>query len=137
MPAKPFAKPLLQLAVLIGGCVPVLAGLTGVLLGPAMVADAGMITSIPADSHFRYLSGLLLGIGLGFWSTIPHIELRGARFQLLTAIVFIGGLSRFWSLIEVGLPDLPMRFGLVMELIVTPLLAYGQYRLARRAGRRV
>jgi hypothetical protein len=86
----------LQAFILIGGLVPVGAGLDGVLAGPVM-AGLTMPAGVSFDSHFRYLSGLLLGIGLGFWSTVPAIERLGGRFQLLTAIVFCGGLCRLWS----------------------------------------
>ena len=119
----------LQILVALGGCVPVGAGLAGVWLGPRLAGayDA----SIPLDSHFRYLSGLLLAIGLGFWSTIPEIERRSARFRLLTAFVVVGGLGRMVSLFIEGPPDAPMFFGLAMELVVTPALALWQARLAR------
>jgi hypothetical protein len=113
--------------------VPVVAGLAGVLLGPGMVHEPGA-ASVAMDSHFRYLSGLLLGIGLGFWSTIPAIEAKTARFRLLTAIVFLGGLGRLYALFAVGVPDRAMLFGLTMELIVTPLLALWQTAVARRAS---
>ena len=44
--------------------IPITAGGAGVLLGPAMV---GIDTaSIAAESHYRYLSGLLLSIGVLF-----------------------------------------------------------------------
>ncbi|HEV2673445.1 MAG TPA: DUF4345 domain-containing protein [Aliidongia sp.] len=113
----------LQTAVAVGGLVPVGAGLAGILLGPAMVAATA---SVPLDSHYRYLSGLLLAIGLGFWSCIPGIERRSGRFRLLTGLVFIGGLGRAVSLETVGLPDLSMLFGLVMELAITPALCLWQ-----------
>jgi hypothetical protein len=87
--------------------------------------------SVPMDSHYRYLSGLLLGIGLGFWITIPNIEREGHRFRLLAAIVVLGGIGRVWSLLIVGVPDRPMLFGLIMELAVTPMLAFWQYRIAK------
>jgi hypothetical protein len=45
-------------------------------------------------SHERYLSGLLLAIGLAFWTTLSDIEGKTARFRLLTALVVIGGISR-------------------------------------------
>ena len=122
----------LQLCVALGGCVPVAAGLAGVWLGPHM---AGEVTApVPLDSHFRYLSGLLLAIGLGFWSTIPAIERQSPRFWLLSAIVVAGGLGRLVSLAAVGPPDAPMFFGLAMELVVTPALAMWQARLARAAA---
>ena len=87
---------------------------------------------IGADSHFRYLSGLLLGIGLGFWSTIPRIEANGDRFRLLSFIVVAGGLARFTSLALIGLPPFEMRAALAMELGVTPLLGLWQWRVARK-----
>jgi hypothetical protein len=122
------ARRILQVTVAIASLIPISAGLAGILLGPAMV-DA---TAVPvgADSHYRYLSGLLLGIGIGFATTIPRIERRTARFRLLTAIVVIGGLGRLWSLIALGSPNGPMLAALVMELGVTPALALWQARVA-------
>lgn len=125
-----YSKRGLQLAVAVCGLVPLGAGLGGMLLGPGLVDSTGD-ASIPMDSHFRYLSGLLLGIGLGFWLTIPRIEREGPRFQLLTTIVVLGGMGRLWSLLSVGVPDRAMWFGLTMELAVTPMLAFWQYRVAK------
>jgi hypothetical protein len=129
-----FEKRILQLLVALGGFVPVGAGLAGIIMGPAMV-PSGHLAAVPLDSHFRYLSGLLLGIGLCFWSTIPSIERMGARFRLLTLIVLIGGLSRLVSLYAVGVPDHPMLFGLFMELVVTPSIAFLQYRVEKLSVR--
>ena len=55
---------LLQVAVALAGLVPVSAGALGAVdrLG------------LHAGSHGRYLSGLLLAIGLIFWWTVPAIE---------------------------------------------------------------
>ncbi|MDQ2804824.1 MAG: DUF4345 domain-containing protein [Pseudomonadota bacterium] len=125
---------LLQFAVAIGGLVPVGAGLAGVLLGPRMADDmaAGLGGAMSLDSHFRYLSGLLLGIGLAFWSLIPDIAARGPAFRLLTALVVTGGLGRLLGLMLAGTPSPPMLFGLAMELVVTPLLCLWQSRVAAR-----
>lgn len=118
---------LLQVAVAVCGLVPVSAGLAGSLLGLPMVDTAG---DASADSHYRYLSGLLLGIGLLFWVTVPAIDRHAARFRLLTAIVLVGGLARLYGLVRLGIPDPPMLFGLVMELVVTPALCLWQARVA-------
>jgi hypothetical protein len=123
---------LLQITIALAGFVPVGAGLLGGLLGSTMTGDPAASVSI--DSHIRYLSGLLLGIGLAFWECIPQIQQRGSRVRLLTAIVFLGGLMRLIGLIIVGVPGGGMLFGLGMELVVTPLVYLWQRRVARRYG---
>jgi hypothetical protein len=123
----------LQIVVAVASSIPICAGAAGVLLGPAMVDAAA--APIAADSHYRYLSGLLLAIGIAFATTIPRIETRTARFRLLTAIVVAGGLGRLLSLLLRGAPDAPMLAALVMELVVTPALALWQGRIANQAPR--
>jgi hypothetical protein len=120
---------LLQLAVFILAWVPVTGGAAGVILGASLMGtDVGVDASL--DSHVRYLSGLLFAIGIGFWSTIARIETKGRRFRLLTVIVFTGGLARLAGVVLVGVPSSLMLFGLVMELVVTPLLCLWQARVA-------
>jgi hypothetical protein len=119
----------LRATVAIAGIVPVGAGLAGMLRGAAMLGGHPA-ANLTLDSHLRYLSGLLLAIGLGFWSTIPRIEQQTARFRLLTAIVVVGGLGRLYGVTAEGLPPAPMLFGLAMELGVTPLLCWWQGRVA-------
>ena len=124
-------KRALQLAVGVACLVPILAGGAGMLQGPGTLYQ-GMI-GLDLDSHFRYLSGLLLGIGLGFVSTIPRIETHSQRFTLLAGIVVVGGLGRLLALIATGAPSTAMKLALVMELVVTPALALWQRRVARGA----
>jgi hypothetical protein len=116
----------LQAAVLVAGLVPVGAGAWGAIgrLIPAQGGDA---------SHVRYLSGLLLGIGLVFWWTVPRIEARGAVVRVLTAVVLVGGLARLAATPTTGFP-LGVTLPLVMELGVTPLIALWRERVQRRLG---
>ncbi|WP_201861014.1 DUF4345 domain-containing protein [Microvirga soli] len=120
---------LLQQSVAIVAAIPVATGLYGVLFGQALTGDA---VSISAESHFRYLSGLLLGIGLCFWSTLPSIEIHTGRIRLLTLLVVIGGLSRLIGLALTGLPSLFMLGGLFVELVAAPVLCLWQTRVANR-----
>ncbi|HEX2558547.1 DUF4345 family protein [Phenylobacterium sp.] len=114
---------LLQACVLAAGIVPVAAGLWGAF-GGVQASDAA------SDSHTRYLSGLLLGIGLSFWGCVPGIEGRGAVVRTLTALVVVGGLCRLLAIGETGAG--PQVIGpLVMELGVTPLLACWRERIGR------
>lgn len=59
-------RALLQVAVAVGCLVPITAGIIGVWLGPKMVMGPESLVLPDLDSHFRYLSGLLLGIGACF-----------------------------------------------------------------------
>ena len=123
----------LQFVVAIACLVPILTGLDGVLRGAAMFK----LASFPAnlDSHFRYLSGIFLMMGLAFVSTIPAIEHQGKRFRLLAAMVVMGGLARALSWAAVGAPGFGHKFGLVMELVIVPLLMLWQARVARLTAR--
>ena len=122
---------LLQIAVGLACVVPLLAGGAGAVLGAAAFGDAQ--APVGADSHVRYLSGLLLGIGLAFAATIPRIERRGGQFRLLTFLVAVGGLARLYGVAAAGSPGGAMLFGLAMELVVTPTLCLGQAMVARGA----
>jgi Domain of unknown function (DUF4345) len=119
----------LQQAVAVAAIIPVSAGLYGVLFGHTLTGDT---VSVSADSHFRYLSGLLLALGLCFWSTVPGIEAKTGRFRLLTLLVFLGGLGRLLGLFLTGVPSIFMLGGLTMELLVTPILCLWQTRIANR-----
>jgi len=121
---------LLQIAIALTACVPVLAGLAGVWKGAAAF---GVWPGAAADSHMRYLSGLLLAIGLLYWSCIPAIERRGGLIRALTAVVVVGGLSRLAGVVIAGDPGV-MRWAFVTELGVAPALCLWQARVAGEIG---
>src|SRR5437868_8795470 len=77
-------KRALQLSIAIAALLPVVAGAWGI-----GTSGDGWVSN-----HHRYLSGLLLAIGLGYWSALPRIETMGPRLRLLTALVVIGGVAR-------------------------------------------
>jgi hypothetical protein len=120
-------KRALQVAVAIAGLVPVTAGLAGAF-NPTLLDLAG---SPQALSHAAYLSGLLLGIGLAFWATIPQIDAKSGRFALLATIVMLGGLARLFTAVRLGIWTPSVVWPLVMELGVTPVLWLWQRRIAR------
>lgn len=72
---------ILQIVVGLLAGVPVLAGLEGVISGPAFLRSA---TPWPADldSHMRFLSGMFLAIGMAWHTCIPHIGHKTQRFRL-------------------------------------------------------
>lgn len=127
----PTERRLLQIVITVLALVPIAAGLAGVINGPDLIAPRNSYP-IDVDSHARYLSGLLLAIGLAFWSAVGTIEMQSDRIQLLALIVVIGGIGRLYGLVTVGQPSAVMAAALVMELLVTPAIALWHRRLVRR-----
>lgn len=114
-----------QVSFAVAGIVPVVAGLWGVLHPLAGSVGSQL-------NHGRYLSGLLLGIGLAFWAAIPDIEHQTVRIRVLTGVVVIGGICRLLG-VMLGDPLAPSVAGaLAMELAVAPALCFWQSRLTRR-----
>ena len=120
-------KRLLQLMILLAGFVPVIAGSLGVWEGAAFVHG---LLDRAGDSQFRYLSGLLMGVGLAFWACIPTIERRGETVRALTAVVVVGGVARALGWFTQGDPG-GSHWALVMELGVAPMICVWQGRVAR------
>lgn len=120
----------LQTTVAVLALVPIGAGLAGAVFGIGVFERTSLLGH-DADSTGRYLSGLLFAIGVSFWATVPRIEAQGARFRLLTLLVFTGGLARLGGVFLVGVPSSAMLVGLAMELLVTPGLACWRERLDR------
>ncbi len=117
---------LLKIAVSAAAVVPVAAGLAGVI-GGALANTASF------DSHYRYLSGLLLGLGVAFWSVVPDLGRRSPLLGVLTLIVFTGGVCRLYALAVRGDPGV-MGLALIMEMIVTPALFVWHRRVASRCS---
>ena len=118
-------KRALQIAVAVFGLVSVSAGVLGALR-PELLGLSGPPHAL---THAAYLSGLLLGLGLGFWSLIPAIETRSRAFGLLTGLVVLGGLARALTAARLGVWGLSVILPLVMELGVTPALWLWQRRV--------
>ena len=118
---------LLQIAVVLVGVLAVLGGFQGLI--------AGLGTNSYADSHYRYLSGILLGVGAGFWATIPEIEVKGELFRVLTVMVAIGGVARLGAALAQG-ADRGVWGAIVVELVIVPALCLWRERIERVDVRR-
>lgn len=128
--APAIEKRLLQGVVALACLVPLIAGSTGIWKGAAWLEHGPVAADL--DSHFRYMSGIFLGIGIAFATCVPAIESKGARLRMLAGFVVLGGLARLCSVAQFGWPGVGHEFGLVMELFVTPSLTLWQMGLGRR-----
>lgn len=96
--SKHIERRVLQTTIGVACLVPLSGGLLGIAQGASVMGHANEVS---LDSHIRYLSGLLLGIGLGFASTIPAIERHSDRFAMLATFVIIGGLARLYGVLAI------------------------------------
>ena len=120
-------KRALQTAVGLAALLPIVAGAWDVLHALAGASSWSV-------SHDRYLSGLLMAIGIAFWSTISDIEAKTNRFRMLTFIVVIGGLCRLLGVVLGDDLSPQVVAALAMELGVTPALCLWQSQRIRRAA---
>ena len=104
----------LQVSIAVAALVPVAGGLWGVF---EPMSDGAWV-----GNHHRYLSGLLLAIGLAYWSLVPRIDRSALQLRMLTALVATGGVARLLGLAMGDAVSPPVIAALVMELFVAPAL---------------
>jgi len=93
----------LQITIAILSLVPLSIGAIGIVLGTSRWLPANTITP-DFDSHYRYIAGYYVSLGLlGLW-VIPRIERHTGLFRVICASVFMGGVGRVASIFQVGLP---------------------------------
>jgi hypothetical protein len=126
---------LLQALVALGCLSPLWFGLSGMIVGPAMLGG-GEPGAGAADlvSHYRYLSGLFFGLGLVLASCVPRIEARTSRMRWAAGAIMLGGLARLGGLAMGDAPSLAHHIALAAELGLVPLLVIWQARVARRCA---
>jgi hypothetical protein len=123
-------RKLLQVAFAFAGLALVGFGFAGVFFGANFLDLSG---NVVMDSYIRFLKGMLLAIGLVYWSSIPDIERHGERISLVTFILVLGAVPRLMAVIGHGVPTIGIIVGLAGELIAAPLLWLWQRRVARAA----
>lgn len=134
MTAQPWRgeRRLLQAAIVIACLVPILAGAGGMILGVTGVPGIDPAFRTNVDSHVRYLSGLLFGVGIALLCCVPRIEHKSLPFRVLGAMVVSGGIARLAAALTIGPPGPAHLFALGMELGVVPALLLWQWRFTRR-----
>jgi hypothetical protein len=123
---------LLQIAFALAGLLLIVFGLAGVFFGANFADLSG---SVEMDSYFRFLKGMLLGIGLIYWSSIPDIARHSERISVVTFILVLGAVPRLIAVIGHGVPTIGILIGLAGELIFAPLLWLWHQHVAGAAQR--
>ena len=114
--------------------IPISAGAAGLVFGLSFPGFEFEVANADAASHFRFLSGIFLAMGLAYWSVALHVGDYLRRFQLLAMLTIAGGLARLVSLWIDGSPSTGHLIGLAMELVAVPMLLFWARQLRARAN---
>jgi hypothetical protein len=120
---------LLQIALAIVGLVAITFGLTGVLFGTSL---SGVRLGVTMEGYVRFIKGVLVAVGLIYWSAIPQIEKRGERISIVTFILVFGAAARLLAVLSHGFPTVGLLISLIGELVIVPLIWLWHRHLVRR-----
>ncbi|MEM9565785.1 MAG: DUF4345 domain-containing protein [Actinomycetota bacterium] len=84
------------------------------------------------DSTYRYFGGIYLGVALLALWCVARIEQRADALVFVTGSIFLGGVGRLLSIVDVGIPATSTAVILVIELgaVVLALAMRRQIRVA-------
>lgn len=129
-PREPWARRILTVLFLgVAGLFLFRFGLPGVILGGDYVAGGAAVTA-QLDSETRFMSAILLGVGVGIVWLARNFESYPRAAVLLSVFALLGGLLRLVSMALYGTPGFIAVVATGIELLV-PLTTLAL--LSRRA----
>ncbi len=130
----------LQLVLAASALVAIVTGAWGLkegVLDPAW--GLGTLDVTPAlvlfDTTFRFYDGVWFGLGVVFLALIPGVERRAEALRVVVTLVFLGGVGRLVSILQVGLPHPALIVATIAELLY-PLLLLWQRSVALAVANR-
>lgn len=121
-----------KIILMILSLIPLFFAVTGLVSG-AVGNNGGVSVSAGLDNQYRYLSGYYLSLFFGIWYVLGDIDRRGTVLRILVLAIFIGGLARLLSYVQVGEPPLRAMAGMALEL-GAPVLAIWHHIIERSTG---
>ena len=121
-----------KIILMILSLIPLFFAVTG-LIGGAAGNNGGVAVSAGLDNQYRYLSGYYLSLFFGIWYVLADIDNRGTVLRILILAIFLGGLARLVSFVQLGEPPARAMFGMALEL-GAPVLAIWHRMIERSVG---
>lgn len=121
----------LQIVLGLLSLIPLLLGIQNIGGGAAVLNEGPVSAAL--DSQFRYLSAFYLSLTFLTWWMIPNIERHAVPLRILIGVIFLGGLARAYSLMQVGHPGPDLYAGMIIELVLIITIPW-QALVAKRAG---
>ena len=123
----------LQAVLLVGGLVAAGTGLVH-MIGGVDTFPGSPSADPAADNEARFLAAFWFAFGVAILWVVPRVERETRLVRVLMAALFLGGLARLASIIDVGDPDSFQYVLMGIELTLAPLVVVWQALLARRTG---
>jgi hypothetical protein len=120
----------LQLTLAILSIIPMIVGTIGIVRGTSRWLPANLITP-EFDSHYRYIAGYYISLGILTLWMIPKIEKHRSLFRILCGSIFLGGIGRVVSILQVGAPG-PMAIFFTAFELCFPLFLFWQAKLSHQ-----
>ncbi|GGX68059.1 hypothetical protein GCM10011309_17250 [Litorimonas cladophorae] len=123
---------LFKIVLIVLSLIPLYFAVTGVM-GGAGVLNGSDTVAASLDNQFRYLSAYYLSLFFLIWYVLGDIDTRGTVLRWLVLAIFLGGLARLYSYLQVGTPTPDMMLGMALEL-GAPILVLWHRMLERSVG---
>jgi Domain of unknown function (DUF4345) len=107
--------------LVVGGLVAITTGLIAIVGGIDTFPGSPSAEN-PADNEARFLNAIWVAFGVAILWVVPRVERETLLVRFLGAAIFLGGLARLASLIDVGEPA-DLQYALMgIELVLGPLV---------------
>ena len=120
----------LQAVLVVGGLVAIATGLVAIV-GGIDTFPGSPAAENPADNEARFLNAIWVAFGVAVLWVVPRVERETVLIRFLGAAIFLGGLARLASIIDVGEPADLQYVLMGIELVLGPLLITWQALLQR------
>ena len=121
----------LQIVLVVGGLVAITTGLVQ-LVGGVDVFPGSPSADNAADNEARFLNAFWIAFGVALLWVTPRVERETTLVRFLAAALFLAGLSRLVSIIDVGEPADLQYVLMAIELTLAPLVVVWQALLRKR-----
>jgi hypothetical protein len=115
--------------------VPVLVGVTHVVLGPASDVQLGarlppaVLADAVLDSQNRFYGMAFVGYGALVLLSLQDLDRYANVFRIVLGFIALGGVARLISVVQLGLPPLPVIALIGVELLGVPLILWWHARV--------
>jgi Domain of unknown function (DUF4345) len=111
----------LQVVLTAGGLVAITTGVIAIVGGIDTFPGSPSAEN-PADNEARFLNAIWVAFGVALLWVVPRVERETLLVRFLGAAIFLGGLARVASIIDVGKPADLQYVLMGIELVLGPLL---------------